>query len=324
MKYEDEITVEVSCSFEKLKSILEENNFIIMEEYDVNDIYMLEKSYSSIEDNLELLKHCVLVRDIVEKDKIKSKITYKYKEYNDNLEIIKQGKIDCVVESKEAAKRLLKALNYEELLKINDHVIVLSNGTDEINVELVNNKHIYIEIEQKCNYIDKKYSDVKDMKEVFDKYNIPLKDNNYFVKKAEVELIELKENLDNKNYRMNKKELLNLLDSLKISKDEFTILSSSSLVLREILPDAGDLDIAVSKKGLGELKKNYNVTQKENGWYIVTDKIECVLDDMTGKKENLEGYNLQDIYNYLYYLKSSSREKDKKRIPIVEKYIKSR
>lgn len=324
MKYEDEITVEVSCSFEKLKSILEENNFIIMEEYDVNDIYMLEKSYSSIEDNLELLKHCVLVRDIVEKDKSKSKITYKYKEYNDNLEIIKQGKIDCVVESKEAAKRLLKALNYEELLKINDHVIVLSNGTDEINVELVNNKHIYIEIEQKCNYIDKKYSDVKDMKEVFDKYNIPLKDNNYFVKKAEVELIELKENLDNKNHRMNKKELLNLLDSLKISKDEFTILSSSSLVLREILPDAGDLDIAVSKKGLGELKKNYNVTQKENGWYIVTDKIECVLDDMTGKKENLEGYNLQDIYNYLYYLKSSSREKDKKRIPIVEKYIKSR
>lgn len=324
MKYEDEITVEVSCSFEKLKSILEENNFIIMEEYDVNDIYMLEKSYSSIDDNLELLKHCVLVRNIVEKDKSKSKITYKYKEYNDNLEIIKQGKVDCIVESKEAAKRLLEVLNYEELLKINDHVIVLSNGTDEINVELVNNKHIYIEIEQKCNYIDKKYSDVKDMKEVFDKYNIPLKDNNYFVKKAEVELTELKENLNNKNHRMNKKELLNLLDSLKISKDEFTILSSSALVLRGILPDAGDLDIAVSKKGLDELKKNYNVTQKENGWYIVTDKIECVLDDMTGKKENLEGYNLQDIYNYLSYLKSSSREKDKKRILIVEKHIKSR
>lgn len=324
MKYENEITVEVSCSFEKLKSILEENNFIIMEEYDVNDIYMLEKSYSSIEDNLELLKHCVLVRNIVEKDKSKSKITYKYKEYNDNLEIIKQGKVDCIVESKEAAKRLLEVLNYEELLKINDHVIVLSNGTDEINVELVNNKHIYIEIEQKCNYIDKKYNDVKDMKEAFDKYNIPLKGNNYFVKKAEVELIELKENLNNKNHRMNKKELLNLLDSLKISKDEFTILSSSALVLREILPDAGDLDIAVSKKGLDELKKNYNVTQKENGWYIVTDKIECVLDDMTGKKENLECYNLQDIYNYLSYLKSSSREKDKKRIPIVEKYIKSR
>ena len=113
-------------------------------------------------------------------------------------------------------------------------------------------------------------------------------------------------------------------DTIEISKDEFTILSSSALVLREILPDAGDLDIAVSKKGLGELKKNYNVTQNENGWYIVTDKIECVLDDMTGKKENLEGYNLQDIYNYLSYLKSSSREKDKKRIPIVEKYIKSR
>ena len=60
------------------------------------------------------------------------------------------------------------------------------------------------------------------------------------------------------NRRMNKNELLKLLELLKIDTEEFLILSSSSLVLREIYPDAGDLDIAVTDKGLEQLKKKKN------------------------------------------------------------------
>lgn len=122
-------------------------------------------------------------------------------------------------------------------------------------------------------------------------------------------------------YRMKKEELLKLMENLKLSKEEYTVLSSGALVLRGIYEDAGDLDIAVTKKGLEELKLNYNLIQKENGWYIVNDKVECVLDDMQNKKEKIEDYFVQDIYDYLEYLKSSSREKDKKRIPLVENYI---
>lgn len=125
--------------------------------------------------------------------------------------------------------------------------------------------------------------------------------------------------------RMNKDELLELLDSLKLDREKFWILSSANLVLRGIYPDAGDLDIAVTNEGLEELKKNYPLKQKENGWYIVNDKIECVCD---GKKENLKyqpermgEYYLQNINEYLDYLRKSTREKDKKRILIVEKYI---
>lgn len=122
--------------------------------------------------------------------------------------------------------------------------------------------------------------------------------------------------------RMNKEELLNLLKTLKISKEEFWILSSSALVLRGLFPDAGDLDIAVTNKGLEELKQNYNLKQKENGWYIVNDKIECVCD---GEKEKLkyqpelvEDYYVQNLEEYYEYLLNSDREKDKKRISIVK------
>lgn len=126
--------------------------------------------------------------------------------------------------------------------------------------------------------------------------------------------------------RMEKNELLELLRTLKIDPEEFWILSSSALVLRDIYPDAGDLDIAVTDLGLQQLKNNYSLIQKESGWYIVNEKVECVCD---GSKDNLtyqpelleSGYYVQNIYDYLEYLKSSEREKDKLRIPLVEEYI---
>lgn len=125
--------------------------------------------------------------------------------------------------------------------------------------------------------------------------------------------------------RMNKEELLKLLKTLKLNKEEFWILSSSALVLRNLFPDAGDLDIAVTNKGLEELKQNYNLKQKENGWYIVNDKIECVCD---GAKENLkyqpeliDGYYVQNLKEYYEYLLNSNREKDKLRINIVKEKL---
>ena len=123
---------------------------------------------------------------------------------------------------------------------------------------------------------------------------------------------------------LNKQDLLKLIESLKISKDEFTILPSSALVLRGIYESAGDLDIAVTQTGLSELKRNYNLILKENNWYKLNYEVECILDDMVGKKEKFDEYFLQDIYDYLAYLETSNREKDKQRIIIVKEYIKTR
>ena len=123
--------------------------------------------------------------------------------------------------------------------------------------------------------------------------------------------------------RMNKEELIKLLESLKIDKNEFWILSSGALVMRGIYPDAGDLDIAVTERGLKELKDNYNLTQKENGWYIVNDKVECVLDEKEDWKIEKSGeYYLESIEKYYEFLKNSDREKDKARIPLIEEYMK--
>lgn len=125
--------------------------------------------------------------------------------------------------------------------------------------------------------------------------------------------------------RMNKEELMKLIESLKLDKNEYWILSSGALVIRGIYPDAGDLDIAVTEKGLKELKNNYNLKQKENGWYTVNDKIECVVDTKeTWKIEKYGDYNLQSIEKYYEFLINSNRKKDKARIPLIEEYMKNK
>ena len=96
--------------------------------------------------------------------------------------------------------------------------------------------------------------------------------------------------------RMNKEELVELIESLKLDKNEYWILSSGALVIRGIYPDAGDLDIAVTEKGLKELKSNYNLKEKGKDWYIVNDKIECIVDTKESWKiEKYETFNLQSI-----------------------------
>ncbi len=190
MKEEKEITVEVSYTLKELIEILNKNNFKLKQTYDVNDIYMIDKNYLKEKDPLKLLNHSLLLRHIILENREKKLITNKQKIYNDKKEIIKQSKIDLKVYSIKEAKDFFETINYQELIKINDHLLVYANKEDELCIQMVNDKHIYIEIENNCSFINKVYDNIEEMKKVFKKYNIKIKDNNYFVKKAEIELNE--------------------------------------------------------------------------------------------------------------------------------------
>ena len=189
MNYENEITVEIDTSLEELVSILESKGFKLREEYDLNDIYLINK-LDKKGDYLSMLNKCVLIRHIIEKDKETKMLTYKYKEYNDKKEITKQGKVKVKIDDIDNSKLLFEKLGFEELLRINDHMLVYASDKDEFVIQNVNGKHIYIEIEDKCNYANRFYNSIDEMKSVIIDNSIPIKDDNYFVKKAEIELQE--------------------------------------------------------------------------------------------------------------------------------------
>ncbi len=127
--------------------------------------------------------------------------------------------------------------------------------------------------------------------------------------------------------KLNKEGLLKLLETVKCDKEEFWLLSTSLLVLRDIEEYAGDLDIAVSDKGFEELSKNYDLKPKGDGFYIVTDKIEAVCDGpkelLKYQPEKVGDYYTQNIFEYREYLLKSDREKDIRRLALVEDYIKN-
>lgn len=191
MKFENEVTVEIDTTLNNLLEIFKNNGFELKEEYEVKDVYMVEKLADMSEDPLEILKKCILIRDIITETYEKKCVTYKYKEYNENREIIRQGKSDLIINSIDEAIIFFNNIGYKKLININDHLMVYANDTSEMAVQIVNDKHIYIEIEQKCDRIGKCYKNIDEMKNEFVKYNIPIKDNNYFVKKAEIEFLEV-------------------------------------------------------------------------------------------------------------------------------------
>lgn len=193
MNYENEITVEVNTNMNDLIKILESKGFKLKEAYNLNDIYLINKKDKN-NDYLSMLNKCVLIRHIIEDDKENKLLTYKYKEYNKNKEITKQEKINVKVDDIDNSKLLLEKLGFEELIKIYDKLYVYATDRDELVVQSVNNKHIYIEIEDKCHYANRIYNSVDEMKAVIIDNSIPIKNNNYFVKKAEIELQEMYDN----------------------------------------------------------------------------------------------------------------------------------
>ena len=190
MNFENEITVEVNTSLSELVNILESNGFKLKETYDLNDIYLINETDKD-KDYLSMLNKCVLIRHIIEENKETKLLTYKYKEYNDNKEITKQANIKVKIDDIDNSKMLFEKLGFEELIRINDHMLVYATDSDELVIQNVNDKHIYIEIEEKCHYANRFYNSIDEMKDVIINNNIPFKNDNFFVKKAEIELQEI-------------------------------------------------------------------------------------------------------------------------------------
>lgn len=195
MKLENEITVEILTNKEEVIKSLANNGFKLIEEYDVNDIYLVKKEFENCKIYNELLNNSILIRDILEENNAKKMITYKQKHIDDNGDILNQINASVEINSIDDAYNMLKLIGYTDLIKINDHIMVYrrDNG-DELALQLVNNR-IYIEIEEKCEHSDKIYESLDYMKSIIKELNLPIKGENYYAKKAEDILNDRKDNV---------------------------------------------------------------------------------------------------------------------------------
>lgn len=188
MEIDNEITVLVKTDYDALQKELYEKGFKIEEEYLVNDVYMLDERVDiSNMSYLDILKNCILVRDIVGFEK---QLLYKYKKYNNNGDILEQGKVKCPIEDINKAIKFMEAIQYKKIFTISDNCIVYKNNKNKLAIELVNDKYICIEMESNEN--DNK--NIDELKQDLLSYNLLIDETNFFVKKAQIELKEVLEN----------------------------------------------------------------------------------------------------------------------------------
>ena len=182
MKYENEITVSVNWSKEELIKYLLDNNYKKIDEYVVDDIYYVKKDINLSTNVLNILKECILIRII---DNKKIYYVYKYKEYDDNENIIKQGKSKVEIKDLKEAKTFLESIGYKELIKIYDLIEIYEKDGLELAIEYVNDKHLYIEVEE-----NEKYDTIEKLIRALENTKINYDKSNYFVKKAKVTFLE--------------------------------------------------------------------------------------------------------------------------------------
>ena len=126
---------------------------------------------------------------------------------------------------------------------------------------------------------------------------------------------------------MDKETIKNKIDELRFNKNEFWVLGSSALVLRGIINQANDIDLAITPNLYNKIKNNYELiflgTNHNSKWYKINDSIECCVEDYSEEKvEITEPYNLIDLkYYYENFIKDSTREKDQEKKKLLENIL---
>lgn len=187
-KQDNEITLKIKGNLDEFYSDIENKEFKIVHEFSMDDTYFVPKILNLKEiSTREILSKAVLVRKIIGKTsrKVSQKITFKIKEFDTDGNILNQDSINCEVLDIQSAKKLLKAIGYKEIMNIQEDDRVYESAGFRFAVKDIRNGDNLIEAEIGEN------EDVDTVEELVEKvanFKIPVYLDNYFVKKAEVEL----------------------------------------------------------------------------------------------------------------------------------------
>ena len=186
IKEENEITVKVTCSKEELLKCLENNEFKEGRVFSLDDYYFIPNDLDI--DNMttsEIISKAVIIRYIVNEGTIRQVITFKIKNIANNGDIINQQAINCDVYKIEDAKSLFKALGYYEIMNIKENDIIYFKDGFELAIKYIEKGDILIEVETEPNT---EWDTIEKTKDIISRINLPIEKNQYFVKKAEIEL----------------------------------------------------------------------------------------------------------------------------------------
>lgn len=188
LKENNEITVKIKYNLDELYNILEKKDFKIVDKFSMDDAYFVPNEIDLDKTNSrEILMQAVLVRDITGKisNRRTKKMTFKIKNFDEYGNILSQSAVNCDILNTDDAKRLLNAIGYQEIMNIKENDIVYEKDGLQLAIKDIENGDNLIEIETT------ESADLNTIEKLIKKINeieIPIYTDNYFVKKAEIEL----------------------------------------------------------------------------------------------------------------------------------------
>lgn len=188
LKENNEITVKIKYNLDELYNILEKKDFKIVDKFSMDDAYFVPNEIDLDKTNSrEILMQAVLVRDITGKisNRRTKKMTFKIKKFDEYGNILSQSAVNCDILNTDDAKKLLNAIGYQEIMNIKENDIVYEKDGLQLAIKDIENGDNLIEIETT------ESADLNTIEKLIKKINeieIPIYTDNYFVKKAEIEL----------------------------------------------------------------------------------------------------------------------------------------
>ena len=166
LKENNEITLKIKCELNEFYEIMKKKGFKVIDKFRLDDTYFIPKDLKLNKTNIRyILSKAVLVRDITDK--------------------LNQESVNCKIYDIEDAKKLLKAIGYKEIMNIIEDDVVYEKEGFEIAVKDIKNGDKLIEIETTDN---EELDTIEKLIKKVNELEIPIYTDNYFVKKAEVEL----------------------------------------------------------------------------------------------------------------------------------------
>lgn len=185
----NEITIRLKCSIKEICNILEDKNFKLIEKFILDDTYFTPKELDFKNMSYrEILSKAILLRNITEfiPERKVVTLTFKSKQIDDNGNILEQNKVDCEIINAKAGKTFIEAIGYKELMNIKENDIVYGKDGLHIAIKDIENGDKLIEVETVEGNVE--LDTINKLKEKLNELQIPIDTNDYFVKKAEIEL----------------------------------------------------------------------------------------------------------------------------------------
>lgn len=199
LKESNEITLKIKCELNEFYKIIEEKGFKIIDEFSMDDTYFVPKEVDLDKTDIrDTLSKALLVRDIIGKmsNKRTKLITFKIKNFDEAVNILNQESINCNILEIEDAKKLLKVIGYKEIMNIKENDVVYEKDGFQLAVKNIKDGDNLIEIETEEN---DEIDTIEKLIQKVNKMGIPVYTDDYFVKKAEIELEKILRKKTNKN-----------------------------------------------------------------------------------------------------------------------------